>query len=440
MIPLSGTLRTRPPQLKLDVLAAIDIPGDEFHGDKYIPGKFRPHMDRRRTQASEIRLPIKQAERKILRQAVISLDDDVLSALRLEPLGLDLKNVVAGLECCENETARVIRLGSQRHVTGRVCKGESCVWYGGVLRVDQRTGERSRCGLRQAKIQPYETMLDEMVESGYTGTELGPYGYFPTDADVLRPVLQAKGLKMLSSFVPVDLANPDAAAGVIEQIRTVGSLLAALGAPCIVMADAQSKQRENVAGRVPPDGSMSLTVEQWKNVARVCADAERVASEFGLDLVFHPHVATHVETPAEVELFFDAISATKIGLCLDTGHCYYGGGDPTIEVEKYKALLRYIHIKDIAQPVLDHSNRKELNFDQAVEVGVFSTIGEGCVDFPAFFATLYKNGYDGWCVVEQDVKFGATPVLPNDSMAASVRYLRGVVGRLNALIAATTAP
>ena len=66
--------------------------------------------------------------------------------------------------------------------------------------------------------QPYETMLDEMVEGGYTGTELGPYGYFPTDADVLWPVLQAKGLKMLSSFVPVDLANPDAAAGVIEQL------------------------------------------------------------------------------------------------------------------------------------------------------------------------------------------------------------------------------
>lgn len=284
--------------------------------------------------------------------------------------------------------------------------------------------------------QPYETMLDEMVEGGYTATELGPYGYFPTDADVLRPVLKAKGLEMISSFVPVDIANPAAAGDVIEQIRKVGSLLAALGAPFIVMADAQSKERENVAGRVPPDGSMSLSAEQWKNVARVCAEAERVASEFGLDLVFHPHVATHVETPAEMELFFDAISATKIGLCLDTGHCYYGGGDPTAEAEKYKALLRYLHIKDIAQPVLDESNRKGLNFDQAVEVGVFSTIGEGCVDFPAFFAKLYNNGYDGWCVVEQDVKFGATTVPPKDSMADSVRYLRGVLERLDAQIAA----
>ena len=34
--------------------------------------------------------------------------------------------------------------------------------------------------------QSYETMLDEMVEAGYSGTELGPYGFFPTDADVLQ--------------------------------------------------------------------------------------------------------------------------------------------------------------------------------------------------------------------------------------------------------------
>jgi inosose dehydratase len=287
--------------------------------------------------------------------------------------------------------------------------------------------------------QPYERILDEMVAGGYTGTELGPYGYFPTDAGVLRPALKARSLKMLSSFVPVNLADPDAAADVIEQIRKVGELLAALEAPCIVLADAQSKVRENMAGRVPRDGSASLSAAQLRNVAAVAAQAERVAGGFGLDLVFHPHVATYVETPVEVERFFDTVSATKIGLCLDTGHCYYGGGDPTAEAEKYKALLRYIHIKDIDQAVLDDSNRRKLNFDQAVEAGVFSQVGEGCVDFHSFFRTVARNGYDGWCVVEQDIKFGATTVQPAASMAASVRYLRGVLDRLAGDASVTTA-
>jgi len=34
--------------------------------------------------------------------------------------------------------------------------------------------------------QSYEKMLDEMVAAGYKGTELGPYGCFPTDPKVLE--------------------------------------------------------------------------------------------------------------------------------------------------------------------------------------------------------------------------------------------------------------
>jgi inosose dehydratase len=278
--------------------------------------------------------------------------------------------------------------------------------------------------------QPYERMLDEMVQCGYSGTELGPYGYFPTDSVALAAVLRAKGLKMLSSFVPVNLADSAAVGETTEQIRKVGSLLAALGAPCIVLADEQSKLRENIAGRVPRDGSALLTVEQWSNVARIAREAERIAGDFGLDLVFHPHVATFVETPEETARFFDAVSASRIGLCLDTGHCYYGGGDPIEIANKYKALLRYIHIKDIDAAVLEESNRKKLNFDQAVGAGVFSQIGEGCIDFPSFFRALQGSGYVGWCVVEQDIKFGVSAVSPRESMGASLKYLHGVIEEL----------
>jgi inosose dehydratase len=278
--------------------------------------------------------------------------------------------------------------------------------------------------------QPYERILDQMVAGGYTGTELGPYGYLPTDPQTLRPVLEKRKLTMLSSFVPVPLADASRANSAIDQIRKVGTLLSALRAPCIVLADAQSAPRQRIAGRVPADGSQSLSPSQWREVAHVIGEAERVASDFGLDLVFHPHVATYVETPRETEHLFEAASGTSMGLCLDTGHCHYGGGDPVAEAEKYKRLLRYVHVKDINQAVLSQSNQEQLNFDDAVGAGVFSQIGAGCVDFPAFFRMLVKNGYSGWLVVEQDVKFGMTSVTPAESMAASLRYLQGVVGQL----------
>jgi inosose dehydratase len=280
--------------------------------------------------------------------------------------------------------------------------------------------------------QPYETMLDEMVEAGYTGTELGPYGFFPTDPAVLKPQLEERKLKLLGSFVPVKMTDPAAGKAVIERIRKVGGLLAALKAPFLVMADDQSPERNAYSGRVYDPGCPTLTATQWKHAGQIVADAEKVAQEFGLDLVFHPHVATYVETPEECERFYDVCSHTKIGLCLDTGHCVYGHGDSVKEAEKYKDKLCLVHIKDCNNAVLAEARKNHWTFEGAIEHKVFTVIGKGDIDFPAFFRTLIKNGYSGWSVIEQDVKFGHTEIPPKDSVAASLRYLGGVMNQLDA--------
>ena len=279
--------------------------------------------------------------------------------------------------------------------------------------------------------QSYETMLDEMVEAGYQGSELGPYGFFPTDPKILQPQLEKRKLKLLASFVPVKMTDPAAEQAVIERIRKVGNLLATLKAPFLVMADDQSPERNAFSGRTYDKDCPTLNAEQWKHVGKIVAQAEKVASEFDLDLVFHPHVATYVETPEECERFYDATSHTNVGLCLDTGHCVYGHGDSVKEAEKYKSKLRYVHIKDCDSKVLDQARRNKWTFDEAIEHKVFTVIGQGNIDFPAFFRTLVKNGYSGWSVVEQDVKFGATPIPPAQSIAASLKYLRGVVKDLD---------
>jgi inosose dehydratase len=280
--------------------------------------------------------------------------------------------------------------------------------------------------------QSYETMLDEMKEAGYTGTELGPYGFFPTDPAVLKPQLEKRNLKLLGSFVPVVLSDPASAEIAVEHIRKVGDLLSTLKAPFLVLADAQSDERNRISGRVPRGGGAGLTAAQWKNVAKVVEEAAKVSADFGLDLVFHPHVATYVETPEECEKFFDMTSHTGIGLCLDTGHCEYGGGDTITEASKFASVLRFLHIKDVDNKVLEEARRRKLNFEQAIEEKVFTVIGQGSIDFPGLFRLLDKNNYSGWMVIEQDVKFGATVIPPAESVAASLRYLHGIVREMAA--------
>jgi inosose dehydratase len=271
--------------------------------------------------------------------------------------------------------------------------------------------------------QGYERILGEIVAAGYTGTELGPYGYFPTDPAILRKTLQRMSLTLLSSFVPVSITEPGKTSAAIEHVRRVGSLLSALGASVLVLSDCQTAERRAVAGRVPVNGSKSLRAEQWKQVGAVVGEVEKAAAEYGLGIVFHPHVATFVETPSEVEALFDAISSTHVGLCLDSGHCVYGGGDPTEEAAKYGSLLRYVHIKDIDPKALGRARAEHLDFEGGVGAGVFCQIGEGCIDFESFFRALDKNGYSGWAVVEQDVIYGKTKVPPLETSGASLDYL-----------------
>ena len=55
----------------------------------------------------------------------------------------------------------------------------------------------------------YVQVLDEMSTIGYTGTELGDWGFMPTDGTHLRTELAARQLKMLGGFVGIALADPE---------------------------------------------------------------------------------------------------------------------------------------------------------------------------------------------------------------------------------------
>src|SRR6266545_4119841 len=117
--------------------------------------------------------------------------------------------------------------------------------------------------------QSYEKMLDEMVEAGYTGTELGPYGFFPTDPEILQSQLAKRKLDLLGSFVPVRMGDPAAGPAVLDRIRKVGKLLAILKAPFLVMADDQSPERNAFSGRACDPGCPALSSEQWRHVGKI---------------------------------------------------------------------------------------------------------------------------------------------------------------------------
>lgn len=272
---------------------------------------------------------------------------------------------------------------------------------------------------------PYEQVLDEIVETGYTGLELGPWGYLPTDPDVLRPELEKRHLQLLSSYVPVKLVDKSTHADGVNHALKVGRLLAALGANYIVLADNNGVVPELIkqAGRVKVS---RLNADQWDDFAEgVNLIAKTVHDELGLNVVFHHHVAGYVETAEETRQLMDRANPDLVGLCLDTGHWHFAGGDALQAVKEYGERVRYLHLKDCDPEIRQHCIDNKLDYFASTEAGVFCELGKGDVDFPAIVAHMENLGYDGWAIVEQDV-LAATPDYPKAASRRNREYLREI--------------
>ena len=250
---------------------------------------------------------------------------------------------------------------------------------------------------------PYTRVMDEIAGTGYTGIELGPYGYLPTDPAVLREELDKRGLQLLSAFVPVKLVDASAhAAGAAEALK-VGRLLAALGAKFIVLADANGSVPELVKQAGQRSGS-KLTSAEWDVFAKgVDYVAERVHGELGLKVTFHHHCAGYVETPDESKALLERTNPDLVGLCLDTGHWHYAGGDAVQCIKDFGKRVTYLHFKDCSKSIAAKCRAEKKDYFEAVQAGVFCELGKGEVDFPGVVREVEKLGYDGWAIVEQDV-------------------------------------
>lgn len=271
----------------------------------------------------------------------------------------------------------------------------------------------------------YATVLDEIRDTGYAGTELGDWGFMPTDAVQLKHELADRQLALIGAFVPVALANPATHdAGAASAIRTA-ALMRDAGAThaFIVLSDDNGSvpEREQHAGRIT--AQHGLSEQAW---SRFAAGAEQVAravrDETGLRTVFHPHCGGYVETPDEIDALMARTDPYLLGLVLDTGHILYGGGDPVRVFNTHAERVWHVHFKDCDLRVADAARAKKLGYLDAVHAQLFCELGDGSADLPAVTAALRRSNYDGWIVVEQDVFPGYGT--PKASALKSRDYLR----------------
>jgi inosose dehydratase len=250
------------------------------------------------------------------------------------------------------------------------------------------------------KQTPWQRYLDEVREAGYEWTELGPYGYMPSDLPTLRAELGRRGLKVSASVVMLHLEDTAVWPELERQTLGVGELLAALGARFFVLID--DTYSNLFTGQ--PNRPSRLEASAWKRLIDTTHRvADLVRTRFGLQLVFHPHAETHVEYEDQIEALLEQTDPERVGLCLDTGHHAYRGGDPVAFFRRHHKRIPYLHLKSVDRQKQVWVEKERIPFAIAVANDMFCEPSRGVVDFAAFRDALKEVGYDGWAAVEQDM-------------------------------------
>ncbi len=265
----------------------------------------------------------------------------------------------------------------------------------------------------------WDVYLDEVARVGYRYTELGPQGFLPQDPEQLKDELAARELTVCGGTVFAGLhRGSEALAEAKEAFGREAALLSAVGAEYLVHLP---EQYTDMHSGVATEGA-DLDLEQWKNLVTGTDELARYLLErFGVKLVFHPHVDTHVDTQERIERFLTDTDPGLVNLCLDTGHIAYCEGDNIEIIERFPERITYVHLKSVDPAVRARALAEDLPLSEAVKLGVMCEPAYGVPDMPPLLDALAGLDRDIYAVIEQDL-YPVEPDVPLPIAARTAGY------------------
>lgn len=247
---------------------------------------------------------------------------------------------------------------------------------------------------------PWERYLDEAVQAGYRYSELGPFGYLPTDPGIVRDAYASRGLTLTGGTVEVALHRGgdalDAAKRACDEVMAV---LAPNGARHLVILPASYTDFDGNLTESP-----TLADDQWTALNSGMSELGRYVTEkHDAILVFHSHGDSHVGAQEDIERFLDGTDPEVVQLCLDTGHVAYCGADNLKIVRDYPDRIGYVHLKQVDPAIRARVRDEHLGLAPAVRLGAMVEPPLGEPDMPPLLAALAALDRELFCIVEQDM-------------------------------------
>lgn len=239
-----------------------------------------------------------------------------------------------------------------------------------------------------------EQCLSEARDIGLVGMEKG--NKFPNTAPELKGKLAEYGLVFISGWYSTFLLERDAetefAAG-LEELKLRRDAGAEVLVTCECTRTVHGTKSAPLSTRpVMTNAEWAVFLPRMTRFADLCKD-------FGLQVVYHHHMGSVVQTPDEVDRFMSG-AGPAVKLLLDTGHITWAGGDAVQMAKTYAGRIGHVHTKDVRKDVAARATAEDWSFLDSVLAGVYTVPGDGCIDFAGVFKAL--PNYSGWVVIEAE--------------------------------------
>lgn len=243
-----------------------------------------------------------------------------------------------------------------------------------------------------------EDCLSDCEKIGFDGIEKGHK--MPSDPEELRAILSAHKLVFVSGWHSLNLLT-HSVEDEKKAIQPHLDLLKAHGCKvCIVCETSNAIHGDD--GKALAD-KPNLAADEWETFGAGVEAIAQYCSAQGIDLVYHHHMGTVVQTGDEIDRLM-AHTGPSTKLLLDTGHAWFGGSDPAEVARRYMHRVRHIHAKNVRPAIRAAVESEGLSFLEGVRRGVFTVPGdkEGGVDFVPVLKIAAEYGYEGWLVIEAE--------------------------------------
>lgn len=245
----------------------------------------------------------------------------------------------------------------------------------------------------------FEQCISEMALAGFQGSEVGCK--YPEDVNVLARALDLRNLQICNQWFSCEFtSNPEEET--LARFEALTDRLNFLGAKVVGVCETGQTIQGDITKKMFDDAPV-LTEEQFDKIAAGLNKMGAIAKKKGMQIGYHYHMGTGVQSQAEFTKLMDKCDPELVGVLFDTGHATFAGEDAVEVLRTWIDRVVHIHFKDVRSDVLQRVKDEKLSFLQAVKDGIYTVPGDGdMVDWDPIFEIISASDYKGWIVIEAE--------------------------------------